>query len=834
MSLLSWNCRGLGNPQTVRDLRQMVKEKRPKVVFIMETKKYNQRLDFLKIKLGMDNMFVVDSVGRSGGLVLLWKEDVNLNIQNYSRRHINALVKTGGGDLEWKLTCFYGHPETAKRKESWALLRHLSNLSPLPWLCLGDFNEIVSMSEQRGAVSKTRGQMEAFQRVLEECSLSDLGFCGPKFTWNNGRERNAFTQERLDRAVANGEWCDFFTMVHVNILANRSSDHHPLFITFEKDAVVRRDRKKIFRVEESWKSYADYKEVVKKIWVVRRKGLNPMANIVGKLNSSKGPIKQWVRKKMQASEDLIKLKTCELENLQCMEGNVDLKAEKELKDEIHGLLDQEESKWKQRAKEDWLRHGDRNTKYFHACANQRKRRNTIGSIRDVEGQEYTTPEGIETAFINYYKQLFSTEIQPQAESCAEAIQKQIPADMADMLVREANPDEILSALKQMAPLKAPGPDGYTADFYLQHWETVGVEVCDAICHFFNSDHMDSELNKTHIALIPKNNNPCNVSHFRPISLCNVIYKIISKVLANRLKMVLPHVISPNQSAFIPGRLITDNVMAAYETMHTMHTSMWSKVGFMGIKLDMSKAYDRVEWGFLEEVMKKMGFPNRWINWVMECVRSVTYSIIVNGQPVGHIKPMRGLRQGDPISPYLFLICAEALSAMLNQAEVRGVISGVPTSKRGPKISHLFFADDSLLFCKANSVEWRRLTKILDKYEAASGQKLNKEKTSIFFSRNTSAEKREEITRLSGLQATEKYEKYLGLPTLVGKSRVKAFKSIQDRVWNKLQNWKVKFLSQAGKEILLKAVVQAIPTFCMSVFLLPITLCKEINKLMQKF
>jgi hypothetical protein len=245
---------------------------------------------------------------------------------------------------------FYGHPETAKRKESWALLRHLSNLSPLPWLCLGDFNKIVSMSKQRGAVSKTMGQMEAFQRVLEECSLSDLGFCGPKFTWNNGRERNAFTQERLDRAVANGEWCDFFTMVHVNILANRSSDHHPLFITFEKDAVVRRDWKRIFRVEESWKSYADYKEVVKQIWVVRRKGLNPMANIVGKLNSSKGPIKQWVRKKMQASEELIKLKTCELENLQCMDGNVDLKAENELKDEIHGLLDQEESKWKQRAK----------------------------------------------------------------------------------------------------------------------------------------------------------------------------------------------------------------------------------------------------------------------------------------------------------------------------------------------------------------------------------------------------------------------------------------------------------------------------------------------------
>jgi hypothetical protein len=266
----------------------------------------------------------------------------------------------------------------------------------------------------------------------------------------------------------------------------------------------------------------------------------------------------------------------------------------------------------------------------------------------------------------------------------------------------------------------------------------------------------------------------------------------------------------------------------------MHTRMWSKVGYMGIKLDMSKAYDRVEWAFLEAVMCKMGFPDKWINLIMECVRTVSYAIIVNGQPVGHIVPERGLRQGDPLSPYLFLICAESLSAMLSKAERNGIITGVPTSKNGPRINHLFFADDSLLFCKANSVEWRRLTKILDKYEEASGQKLNKDKTSIFFSRNTSREKREEISHLSGLQATQKYEKYLGLPTLVEQSRSKAFKNIKDQVWDRLQSWKVNFLSQAGKEVLLKAVIQAIPTYCMSVFLLPVTLCKEINRLMQRF
>jgi hypothetical protein len=189
---------------------------------------------------------------------------------------------------------------------------------------------------------------------------------------------------------------------------------------------------------------------------------------------------------------------------------------------------------------------------------------------------------------------------------------------------------------------------------------------------------------THLALILKNNNPLSVLDYRPISLCNVVYKIISNVLANRLNEVLSHVISPFQIAFLSERLIIDNILAAYETLHTMHTNMWSKVGYMGIKLDMAKAYDRAEWAFLESVMGKMGFPARWIQLVMECVRTITYAILVNGHLVGHIIPERGLRQGDPLSPYLFLICAESLSAMLSKAKKNRVVTRVPTSKKGAK------------------------------------------------------------------------------------------------------------------------------------------------------
>jgi hypothetical protein len=230
--------------------------------------------------------------------------------------------------------------------------------------------------------------------------------------------------------------------------------------------------------------------------------------------------------------------------------------------------------------------------------------------------------------------------------------------------------------------------------------------------------MDGLINATNIALIPKGNNPSCVTEFRPISLCNVLYKIASKVLANRLKVVLPSVISPYQSAFLPGRLITDNILAAYETLHSMHTKMWSKVGFMSIKLDMSKAYDRVEWDFLEAVISKLGFSDRWIRLIMECVHTVTYSIIVNGQAIGKITPSRGLRQGDPLSPYLFLRCAVALSSMLSRAESKGIITGVSTSKRGPRLSHLLVIPKIVITNYMNrfAIKW------LCKYECQTHKK----------------------------------------------------------------------------------------------------------------
>lgn len=242
------------------------------------------------------------------------------------------------------------------------------------------------------------------------------------------------------------------------------------------------------------------------------------------------------------------------------------------------------------------------------------------------------------------------------------------------------------------------------------------------------------INHTLVSLIPKIDNPTEVKHFRPISLGNVIYKIISKILVNRLKAVLDICISKNQAAFVPGRQILDNVVLLHEILHFLKNKRQGSQGFMALKLDMSKAYDRVEWRFLEEIMKKMGFCRKWVNWVMTCVSTVSYSFNINGEPKEYVLPKRGIRQGDALSPYLFLLISEGFSNLLDNAKRQEKISGVRISRGSPPITHLFFADDLMIFCKADVAQAGEVMQILNMYGKGSGQVINLDKSSSFLAK----------------------------------------------------------------------------------------------------
>jgi len=254
---------------------------------------------------------------------------------------------------------------------------------------------------------------------------------------------------------------------------------------------------------------------------------------------------------------------------------------------------------------------------------------------------------------------------------------------------------------------------------------------------------------------------------------------------------------------------------------------------MIVNLDMSKAYDRVEWIYLQNLMVKMGFYSRWIGLIMECVRTILYSILVNGEPKGLINPTRGIRQGDLLSPFLFLLCTKGLHGLITKAARAKEINGFSLCKRGLKLTHIFFANDNLLFYKANLQECGNVLKILSDYEVVLGQKINREKTSLFFSKSIDDDISKEIKRVSGVQEIKFYEKHLGLPSLVGRGKKANFSYIKERVCRKLQGWEGKLLSQAGREVLIKAVVQAISTYAMGCFKLPLGLCYDIEAMIKK-
>ncbi|XP_058776202.1 uncharacterized protein LOC131650515 [Vicia villosa] len=249
---------------------------------------------------------------------------------------------------------------------------------------------------------------------------------------------------------------------------------------------------------------------------------------------------------------------------------------------------------------------------------------------------------------------------------------------------------------------------------------------------------------------------------------------------------------------------------------------------------MSKAYDRLEWGFITEVLSSMGFPCQMVSLISKCISSVSYSVLINGQPSKVFSPERGLRQGDPLSPYLFILCADVLSGLLKKEAQSKNIHGISVARKALVITHLFFADDSLLFARANNKEAGQILEILQRYQCSSGQMVNLEKSEVSFSRNVCEADANSIRTRMGVKTVANHSKYLGLPVVFGRSKIEVFGMVIDRVWKNLKGWKERFLSRAGKEVLIKAVAQAIPTYIMSCYKLPETTCHEIETLLAKF
>jgi hypothetical protein len=271
--------------------------------------------------------------------------------------------------------------------------------------------------------------------------------------------------------------------------------------------------------------------------------------------------------------------------IQQMEANLD------------NLLKHEETWWAQRAKANWLQSGDRNTSFFHFKASQRKRKNNINFIIYQSGNRATDNNNIQNTFMDYFIDfidIFTSSNPSNFSDCLTGVANRVNPHMYEILNMDFTTQEVYTDVHQLKGNSAPGHDGLSAKFFQSYWSTIGGDVSNTILNILNNGGSPEQFNNTFIYLIPKNKHPTTHADFRPIGLCNVMLKIITKTIANRIKHVPNDLISPQQSVFLPGRLITNNTLTAFEAFHYLKQAKSRKHGYVSIKLDMAKAYDRIE------------------------------------------------------------------------------------------------------------------------------------------------------------------------------------------------------------------------------------------------
>jgi hypothetical protein len=291
-------------------------------------------------------------------------------------------------------------------------------------------------------------------------------------------------------------------------------------------------------------------------------------------------------------------------------------------------------------------------------------------------------------------------------------------------------EEVHRAVFDMDPWKAPGLDGFPAGFYQKSWKYIGKSVCNFIKSLWCNPNQVSEINLTDICLVPKVQEPQFVNQFRPISLCNTLYKILSKVIVNRLKGCIADIVSPYQTGFIPGRSIHENIVVAQEMIHSMNRAN-GRMGYFAIKVDLAKAYDKLSWNFIHMTLREVGIPVEMINVIMYSVRTVNTNVRWNDTRSEYFAPKKGLRQGDPISPYLFVICMDKLSHLICEAVEKGDWTAMKAGRNGPMVSHQMFADDLLLFGQATTSQMVCVREVLKTFCSLSGQNISNDKTNIF-------------------------------------------------------------------------------------------------------
>ncbi|GJX71225.1 putative RNA-directed DNA polymerase, eukaryota, reverse transcriptase zinc-binding domain protein [Tanacetum coccineum] len=455
----------------------------------------------------------------------------------------------------------------------------------------------------------------------------------------------------------------------------------------------------------------------------------------------------------------------------------------------------------QKARIKWALEGDENSNFFHATLKKNRRQLAIKGILN-EGEWIENPDNIKTLFVDHFRNRFQQTCETPSSFDVD-MPNHISCDQREFLERSFSRDEIKKAVWDCGGDRAPGPDGFTFKFFTTFW-----------------DILESDVILSNATL---------VTDFRPISLIGCQYKNVGKILANRLSTVIGSCISPEQYAFIKGRNILDGPLILNE----VDCYRKRKKQLMIFKVDFEKAFDSLRWDFLDLVMAKLGFGIRWRNWIKGCLRHARSFVLVNGSPTVKFEISRGLRQGDPLSPFLFILAMKSLHALMCKAMNCGIYSGAYIGKDNLRISHLIYADDVIFTGEWLHKNAHNLLCILRCFFLVFGLKINVHKSSIL-GICVSDEEISAMANVIGCGASKLPLKYLRVPVGCNMARCANWEVMTNKFSSKLSHWKTRMIFVEGRLSLIKSVLSSLPTYFLSLYKAPVSLCSKLESIQNNF
>uniref|UniRef100_A0A8I6Y9G2 Reverse transcriptase domain-containing protein n=1 Tax=Hordeum vulgare subsp. vulgare TaxID=112509 RepID=A0A8I6Y9G2_HORVV len=497
---------------------------------------------------------------------------------------------------------------------------------------------------------------------------------------------------------------------------------------------------------------------------------------------------------------------------------------KQLKVAYLGLASLERTIARQRARISFLAEGDANTRFFHKQCTFRRQKNRVHSLL-VDGHVLCDHEEMAQAAFAHFDGLLGTAMDREHTLDLEQL---VTADDLGSLDAPFTPEEIWAAVQHMPAHKAPGPDGFSAEFLRACWGVIRQDILDVFEQLFLLRGRGfGKLNQALLTLLPKRADAQKLGDYRPICLIHIMAKLFAKVLSLRIAPKLDSLVSRNQNAFIARRSLHDNFMLVRQSLRMLHHF---GAPCIMLKLDLTRAFDSISWPFLFEMLRQYGFGDRFTEWIAILLSSASTRVMLNGVPGPPIWHRRGLRQGDSTSPQLFVLVVDALGRLMHRALQACILRRLHPRRTVSAVS--LYADDVMLFCHAEMDEVLAVKGILGIFEAASGLQVNYGKSSA-----TTLHGDEESAALLealGCQAANLPITYLGIPLTTRRPTAAQMQPLVDAVAGRLPTWKAWLMNKSGRLALVKSVLSAIPIHQMLALAPPKKTLKQLEKIQRGF